>query len=272
MAYNPDLYLGSAAHYLRGRPPYSPALLAVLSDELGWDGTGVLLDLGCGPGVLAVQLAPGFADVIALDPDAQMLAEGERHAQMMERTAITWVHDVAESVSQLPIGPVRVATFGQSLHWMRRDLVVESVYDVLEPEGSLVVIGHDDGPRESFGLAHPVVPDEEVRGLIRDALGDAARAGPATAPSSPERHEQVLARSRFGVAREVVAPGAEVTWDVEGVVSMYLSMSYAAPHLFGENLAAFVASLRGLLRAASPSGWFSEFPGDTVALIATKAG
>ncbi len=57
MAYDPTIYLGAAAHYVRGRPPYSPALAATLAAELGLDSRGRLLEVGCGPGVLTVQLA-----------------------------------------------------------------------------------------------------------------------------------------------------------------------------------------------------------------------
>lgn len=78
------LYAGCAAHYLReprGWLPYSAALRAMLIDELGIDGTGVLGDVGCGPGVLAVQLAAHFDAAIGIDPDAAVLAEADRHAR-----------------------------------------------------------------------------------------------------------------------------------------------------------------------------------------------
>ena len=67
-------YATAAAHYLRGRPPYSPQLADVMRSELGLDGTGVLVDVGCGPGVLAVQLAPLFDTVVGIDPEPAMLA------------------------------------------------------------------------------------------------------------------------------------------------------------------------------------------------------
>jgi SAM-dependent methyltransferase len=63
-----------------GRPAYSPELEAVLAREAGLDGSGRLLDVGCGPGVLAVRLAHLFGQAVGLDPDADMLAEGCRAA------------------------------------------------------------------------------------------------------------------------------------------------------------------------------------------------
>ena len=82
--YDPAIYLGSAAHYRYGRPAYSPALEAVLTHEAGLDGTGRLLDAGCGPGVLTIRLAHLFEQAVGLDPDADMLAEGRRAAEERE--------------------------------------------------------------------------------------------------------------------------------------------------------------------------------------------
>ena len=42
------------------------------------DGSGRLLDLGCGPGTLTLPLAPHFAEVAAIDPDEGMIAEARK--------------------------------------------------------------------------------------------------------------------------------------------------------------------------------------------------
>src|SRR5262245_54694545 len=79
--YDPTIYLGSAAHYRCGRPAYSRELEAILTQEIGLDGNGRLLDAGCGPGVLTVRLAHLFGQAVGLDPDADMIAEGCRAAE-----------------------------------------------------------------------------------------------------------------------------------------------------------------------------------------------
>jgi hypothetical protein len=58
--------------------------------------------------------------------------------------------------------------------------------------------------------------------------------------------------------------------DVDTVVAALLSMSYAAPHLFGDRFEDFIADVRGLLRSRSASGLFWNWPGDTEVLIAKK--
>jgi hypothetical protein len=57
---------------------------------------------------------------------------------------------------------------------------------------------------------------------------------------------------------------------LDGVLASYLSMSFAAPHLFGERLQAFEADFRAELAALSPSGLFCDWPGDTEILLARR--
>jgi len=54
------------------------------------------------------------------------------------------------------------------------------------------------------------------------------------------------------------------------VLSNYYSMSFAAPHLFADNLEAFERDVCAVLAAQSPLGRFWDWPGDTEILIATK--
>ena len=64
MPYDPTIYRGSARYYAPGRPPYSRELVSTLTDEVGLDGSGRLLDVGCGPGILTVETpirVPRFA-------------------------------------------------------------------------------------------------------------------------------------------------------------------------------------------------------------------
>ena len=96
--YDPTLFEGSAAHYRFGRPPYSPQLEAVLGEELGLDGSGRLLDGGCGPGILTIRLAHLFEEVVGLDPDAAMLAEGRRVVDERGIPNIRWVQARAEDL------------------------------------------------------------------------------------------------------------------------------------------------------------------------------
>lgn len=230
------------------------------------------MDVGCGPGVLAVQLAPLFERVIALDPDADMVAEAIRHAEANGR-AVEGVTATAEDLPMLESGPVRVATFGQSFHWVDQQRVTQCVHDLLEPGGAIVLVTNDVDARPApVGPGDPAIPDDEVQALIRTYLGEERRAGQGLARLPSERYEAALAKTVFGTPSVVYVPGQEdLTRDVDGVISGYLSMSYAAPHLFGDRLDEFVDELRQLLVARTPTGRFWDWPGDTVMFIARKA-
>ena len=132
--WDPSLFAGTAPHYRRGRLPYAPGIADVVSDALGLDGTGRLLDVGCGPGTVTELLADRFADVVGVDPDPGMIAEAARAGI----PNATWVQCRAE---ELPagLGTFRVISFGASFHWMDRPKVATIVRDMLDRGGGAIV-------------------------------------------------------------------------------------------------------------------------------------
>lgn len=140
------LFSGTAAYYRRGRLPYAPGLADVLAGALTLDGRGRLVDVGCGPGIIALGLAHLFGEVVGVDPDAGMLAEAERAAGLAGVAGKTrWARARAE---ELPagLGKFTVATFGQSFHWMDQDLVAATVRDMLVSGGGAGAhLGPEDG-------------------------------------------------------------------------------------------------------------------------------
>jgi SAM-dependent methyltransferase len=272
--YDPTLYLGAAAHYRDGRPAYAPELEAVLAREAGLDGTGRLLDAGCGPGVLTVRLAHLFSQAIGLDPDADMLAEGSRAAERQGVTNIRWVRGLAEDLPAVAPGPYRLVAFGQSFQWTDELHVAETVYDMLEPGGSLALIAHTVAGRpRPPDPGVPPIPHDEIEALVERYLGSTRRAGQGTAPERTHRFEDVLTRTRFGVPRQFFVPGIpDLLRDSESVLSGYFSFSFSAPHLFGDRLDDFASEVRALLASRSAEGVFWDWPGDTEVVMARKPG
>src|ERR1700691_4614996 len=115
-AFDSQAFEGTAEYYSVGRPPYSDQLAITMARELSLDGTGQLLDVGCGPGVLELVLAELFRNVVALDPEVGMLAEGERRCRQAGIGNVRWTRGIAEDIESLDVGPCRVVTFGQSFH------------------------------------------------------------------------------------------------------------------------------------------------------------
>jgi SAM-dependent methyltransferase len=270
VSYDPTLFEGAAAHYRYGRPPYSPQLEAVLTQELDLDGSGRLLDGGCGPGILTVRLAHLFEAAVGLDPDAAMLAEGRRVADEQGIANIRWVQAVAEDLPEAAPGPYRLITFGQSFHWTDEARVAEALYDMLEPDGSLALIVHtvEDRPAPP-SPGPPPIPHAEIRVLVEKYLGSTRRAGQGVSLVRNHRFEDVLVRTRFGATESIFVPGIpDLLRDSESVLSGYFSMSSSAPHLFGDRAEDFACEVRELLASRSPEGMFWDWPGDTEVVLA----
>jgi len=272
--YDPTIYGGAAVHYRYGRPAYPARLEALLTEELGLNGSGRLLDIGCGPGILTVRLAHLFEEAVGLDPDAEMIAEGRRAAEEQGIANATWVQALAEDLPGAAPGTYRVATFGSSFWWTDEVRVAEAVYDMLAPGGALVLIMHKAGARAvPASPGPPPIPHAEIEALVGKYLGSARRAGQGAAPRVRADHadEDAIARTRFGVPRVIFAPGIpDLVRDAESVLSGYFSSSWSAPHLFGDRVEAFAAEVRELLRARSPGGAFWDWPGDTKVILAGK--
>jgi SAM-dependent methyltransferase len=272
VAYDSTISLGSAIHYRTGRPPYSSRLEPMLAEELDLDGSGRLLDGGCGPGILTVRLAHLFEEVIGLDPDPAMLAEGARAAAERGIANIRWVQALAEDLPGAAPGPYRLVAFGQSFHWTDEPRVAELVYDVLEPGGALALVVHTvEGRPVPPSPGPPPIPHDEIEQIVEKYLGSARRAGFGFGPSRSHRFEDILGRSRFGRPEILFAPGVpDLVRSTESVLSGYFSMASSAPHLFGARADEFAAEVRELLRERSPEGVFWDWPGDTELVLARK--
>jgi len=59
-SWDETLFAGSAPYYERGRLPYAAGLAEALAAALGLGNRGRLLDVGCGPGTVALLCASVF--------------------------------------------------------------------------------------------------------------------------------------------------------------------------------------------------------------------
>ncbi len=178
----------AAPHYLAGRPPYAAALIRRVVQLCGLDSTHRLLDLGCGPGVLALAFAPFVRQVVAVDPSPEMLRVAHEEADRAGR-AVEF-RQASSNDLDASFGAFRVAAIGRAFHWMDRPDALRRLDQIIEPGGAVVLFSDD----------HPSVPDNRWKRAF-DALidryseGDPAR----TERRSPEwlKHEAVLLDSPF---------------------------------------------------------------------------
>ena len=257
--WDPTLYEGSAQFYPRGRLPYPQALADALREELALDGTGRLLDVGCGPAPLTILLAPLFAEAIGIDADAAMVAEAARRAP----ANATFRRLRAE---ELPadLGTFDVVAFGQSFHWVDQVRVAATVRAMLRPGGAFVTVGATT--HEGDGN----VPRDAIKELIRSYLGPARRAGQSTVSDQgpPWHAKEALDAAGFGEPVEVPVPaGQTYERSEDDIVASVYSQSSSAPRLFGERLDEFERDLRALLREHAPADGYRERVRDMALLV-----
>lgn len=256
-----SLYAGSAEFYAVGRLPYPQRLASELARRLAANGSGRLLDMGCGPGSLTLPLARLFAEVVAVDADADMLRVGRAQAADLGVENVTWVHSRAETLPDR-VGRFDMVTLAQSFHWMDQPVVAEKIRDLLNADGVCVHVGATthEGVAGAVGLPHPSPPRDRIGDLIRSYLGPHRRAGQRVVQTELASDEDLIFRTAGyqGPERVEIKAGDIFVRSEDEVVASVLSLSSAAPHLFGPRLQAFVTDLRSLLREFSPDGTFAE--------------
>lgn len=102
-------------------------------------GLGAALDIGCGPGKLALPLASRFREVTAVDPSQQMLNFG-RSLQPL-RGNVQWIRSRAEDISLT--GGFDLVTIGAAIHWLQLDQVMPKLRQALVPGGVLALVDGD---------------------------------------------------------------------------------------------------------------------------------
>ncbi len=258
--WDPTLYAGAASYYASGRVAYPRAVADLLAAELGLDGSGRLLDVGCGPGSLTLLLAPLVAEATGIDADPDMIAEaGDLAGKAGVRNA-RWQVLRAEDLPA-GLGLFRLVTFAQSFHWMDRARVANAVHGMLEAGGTCVHVHATthEGVETSCPLPHPEAPRAAIADLVRRYLGPERRAGQGTLPAgTPAGEDGIYRTAGFTGPRRLELPSYLVDRTADQVVAAVFSLSGSAPHLFGPRLAAFEADLRALLHDASPTGVFSQ--------------
>jgi ubiquinone/menaquinone biosynthesis C-methylase UbiE len=250
---DPTRYRTASAHYERGRVPYSPALIRRVAELTGLGAGHRVLDLGCGPGPLARRFAPLVAEVVAMDPTPEMLAEARTLA-----AGIANIRFVAGSSYDIgpELGSFRLVVMGRSFHWMDRVDTLKRLDRMIEPSGAVAL----------FFDSAPAIPANAWRKVWNDIR---ARYEPAAGPHERDsdwiRHEAVLLESPFAHLENIGVIERRAV-DVETLVQRALSMGSTSPSHLGEKMGDMVAEIRTAL------GDVREEVVETSALVAWRAG
>ncbi|MEV4758390.1 class I SAM-dependent methyltransferase [Micromonospora sp. NPDC049559] len=257
-----SLFAGAAGYYARYRAAYPDDVFAGIAARLGLDGTQRALDLGCGPGTATLPLAGYVAEVVAVDPEPAMLAEGRRSAGQAGVGNITFVEGDSSGLARLGLGAFDLALMAASFHWMDRPATLRTLDGMIRPAGAVVVV---------TGSVSGTAPDVPDRPTWADAVvavrerwipfrrrwrGD-ARSDRRTYGQVRREHRDLLGASAFGRVEAF-----EVRWerrhDVESLVGLQMTMPDSTPGALAERAGDFRDDLRAELIRIEPSGVFVE--------------
>jgi ubiquinone/menaquinone biosynthesis C-methylase UbiE len=121
----------SADAYERARPDYPPAAVDWLAARLGLRPGRTVVDLAAGTGKLTRPLAGTGAEVVAVEPVAEMRERIGPAARALDGTA--------EAIP-LPDASADAVTVGQAFHWFDGPAALAEIHRVLRPGGALALV------------------------------------------------------------------------------------------------------------------------------------
>ena len=250
-----NIFMGTAWFYARYRPDYPDKVFRLLRDKFRLNTKSRVLDLGCGTGQIALSLAPYVTEVIALDPQEDMLQEGKALAAAGKINNITWLPGESGNLGSLAsqIGEINVTCMGRAFHWMDRTKTLQDLYKITKPGGGIALIG-DTAPRFRPEIPWIKVIDDTVRYW----LGDERKAGTnGTFSVVPKRHEDFVRESEF-TGLEVVDIHQTRQWTIDQIIGYQYSTSHTSLPVLGDKKEFFESDLRKRLRKLEPTGLFNE--------------
>jgi SAM-dependent methyltransferase len=251
--YDPHRFRTTVPFYNRYRQPYPRRLIDWVVERTGLEPGGAILDLGCGPGTLAVLFAGAGMNVTGVDPEPAMLEEARRNGP-----GVTFLEG---SSFALPagIGPFRLAAMGRSFHWMDREATLARLDGLIAPGGAIAL----------FDDKHPRTVENRWRRTLDEIgrkYGRGEEAHIVERDSGRYRtHESYLLNSPFADL-ERVAVIVRRTLSVDDIVGLAFSLSTSSPAKLGERIGTFESDLR----AALPEPGYTEIA-EMSALIARRS-
>jgi SAM-dependent methyltransferase len=229
--------------YARYREPYPASFFREVAQRESLYGNERLIDIGCGPGSLAIGFAPYVKSCVGVDVETEMLEA----ARVEAARAGVHVELIQARIEDLPedIGNFQAITIGRALHWFDRDEAVAVLERIAGANGWIAVCG--------------------TRGYSAAAQGwtgkfHEVRRAWSSDPDETRYHiniEEWFRGSRFRKVEDVeVKETHQVT--ISHLIGRALSLSTTSPEALGARRPAFEAALQEALEPLAVNGVFEE--------------
>ncbi|HEY8986637.1 MAG TPA: methyltransferase domain-containing protein [Streptomyces sp.] len=244
------IFNSCADPYVRFRRPHSPEIVDYLAHLCS--PSARLLDIGCGPGTLGLDLAERGLRVTGVDASREMLDQGREWAERRELSGrVEWRCADAVRVDEVvPLGEFDGAVVADAFHWFDRERVLAALDRVVVPGGFVAVVGYR-APGTQREWWHPLLVK-----LREKHLGRADLAGPDTS-YVPLRvgHEEVVRASAFCRVAVLRADYRRV-YSLDELIGLQRTFAFSSAATLGERQEAFEADVWSVLSALQPSGRF----------------
>jgi len=255
-----DIFKGTAWYYARYRAGYPEAFFDMVKEKFNLSKNDRVLDLGCGTGQIAIPICRHVREVVAMDPEPEMLAEGKIQAEKSGAKNIRWIEGGSEDLAEMEyvLGRFQLVVLGTAFHWMNQEKTLDDLYEILHDGGGIVIASIDG----EFFKQSVIVQ------VVKKWLGEERRAGSGVYKPTTGRFEEVISESKFHRMVSWQYP-LVFTNDIDGIVGNVYSTSIANPNILGDKKDAFEKDLRDALLKHNPSGKFVS-NGQVQAIFAWK--
>ena len=258
-AYDPRRFKSAVPYYERYRLGYPARLIGRLIALAGLQPGDPVLDLGSGPGLLAVPFAQAGMTVTAADPEPAMLEAADSAARAAGVKLALWQGGSYDLTAAM--GPFRLVTIGRAFHWMDRAATLKMLDRIVAPEGAIAFF-HD---------THPDTVENRWFKILRDVTDRFSKDGSHIAERKTgghRRYEPFLFASSFTQLDGLsVTLRRELTMDE--IIGRAYSLSTCAPERLKDRREDFERDLRESLAPLSDDGKFLEIA-EMVALLARR--
>lgn len=242
-------FASTASLYEHLRPPYPSDFFHRVARKLGLSRESSLIDLGTGPGLLALGFGPYVGRVVGVDPEPAML-DAARRAAASAGQALTLIEGKAETLAD-DIGSFDVVTIGRALHWMDREPTLARLDRLVARDSAIAICASFSATDGSNAWLDGY---NEIRRRWSPArLWEEAGRGTRTHRDLP-----TFFRGSAFAPTELIAVETRHAVSVQDLTQRVLTYSSSSPEALGDNVEAALRDVENHLASFHHDGAIAE--------------